>query len=273
MRITHEAIYQALYVQSRGALKRDLVTCLRRGRALRVPRARSRQKAWAHVTPETLISARPPEAADRAVPGHWEGDLLIGLQRSAISTLVERSNRFTMLIHLPREAGYGLIPRTKNGPAQAGYGALTMANALAHTITTLPEELRRSLTWDCGKELSAHAQFSIASGVKVYFADPKSPWQRGTNENTNGLLRQCFRRAPTYPDGTPTISRRSLTPSTPDHARPSDGAPRPKRSTTTYTHFSKPVLQRPIESASTPSDPLDQRTAVCWQDNAQIESF
>jgi IS30 family transposase len=192
MRISHEAIYQALYVETRGALKRDLVSCLRRGRALRVPRARTRQKAWAHVTPETLISQRPPEVADRAVPGHWEGDLLIGLQRSAIGTLVERSSRFTMLVHLPREDGYGVIPRTKNGPALAGYGAITMANALEQTITTLPAELRRSLTWDRGKELSAHAQFSIASGVKVYFADPKSPWQRGTNENTNGLLRQYF---------------------------------------------------------------------------------
>jgi IS30 family transposase len=192
MRISHEAIYQALYVETRGALNRDLVSCLRRGRALRVPQARTRQKAWAHVTPETLISQRPPEVADRAVPGHWEGDLLIGLQRSAIDTLVERSSRFVMLIHLPREDGYGVIPRTKNGPALAGYGALTMANALAQSITTLPEHLRRSLTWDRGKELSAHAQFSIASGVKVYFADPKSPWQRGTNENTNGLLRQYF---------------------------------------------------------------------------------
>jgi IS30 family transposase len=192
MQISHEAIYQALYVQSRGALKRELVGCLRRGRALRVPRTRTRQKAWAHVTPETLISQRPPEVADRAVPGHWEGDLLIGLQRSAIGTLVERNSRFTMLVHLPREDGYGLIPRTKNGPALAGYGAITMANALEQTITMLPAELRRSLTWDRGKELSAHAQFSIASGVKVYFADPKSPWQRGTNENTNGLLRQYF---------------------------------------------------------------------------------
>jgi IS30 family transposase len=192
MRISHEAIYQALYVETRGALKRDLVSCLRRGRALRVPRARTRAKAWAHVTPETLISARPPEVADRAVPGHWEGDLLIGLQRSAIGTLVERSSRLTMLVHLPREVGYGVIPRTKNGPALAGYGAITMANALEQTITTLPAELRQSLTWDRGKELSAHAQFTIASGVKVYFADPKSPWQRGTNENTNGLLRQYF---------------------------------------------------------------------------------
>jgi IS30 family transposase len=194
MQISHEAIYQALYVQSRGALKRELVACLRTGRALRFPRARARQKAWAHVTPEVMISERPAEADDRAVPGHWEGDLLIGLGRSAIGTLVERTTRFTMLIHLPREDGYGTIPRTKNGPALAGYGAVTMSNALASTMTTLPEQLRRSLTWDRGKELSQHAAFKIETGIPVYFADPQSPWQRGTNENTNGLLRQYFPR-------------------------------------------------------------------------------
>src|SRR5205809_2705851 len=143
MRISHEAIYQALYVQGRGALKRELVACLRTGRALRVPRARARQKAWAHVTPEVMISERPAEADDRAVPGHWEGDLLIGLERSAIGTLVERTTRFTMLIHLPRAEGFGTIPRTKNGPALAGYGAVTMKNALASTMTTLPAQLRR----------------------------------------------------------------------------------------------------------------------------------
>ena len=117
---------------------------------------------------------------------------MIGLQRSAIGTLVERTTRFTMLIHLPRGEGYGVIPRTKNGPALAGYGAVTMADALAKTITTLPQQLRQSVTWDRGKELSDHARFTIDTGVKVYFADPKSPWQRGTNENTNGLLRQYF---------------------------------------------------------------------------------
>ena len=191
MRISHEAIYEALYIESRGGLKRELVACLRRGRALRVPRARAKQKTWAHVTPQTLLSERPPEVADRAVPG-GEGDLIIGLQRSAIGTLVERTTRFTMIVHLPREEGYGLIPRTKNGPALAGYGAVTMTNALAKTITTLPEQLRRSLTWDRGKELSDHARFTVESGVKVFFADPHSPWQRGTNENTNGLLRQYF---------------------------------------------------------------------------------
>ena len=153
MRLSHEAIYQALYVQGRGALQRELVTCLRTGRALRVPRARTRQTTWAHVTPDVLISERPAEVEDRAVPGHWEGDLLIGLERSAIGTLVERTTRFTMLVHLPREDGYGVIARTKNGPALAGYGAVTMANALESTITTLPEQLRRSLTWDRGKEI------------------------------------------------------------------------------------------------------------------------
>ena len=192
MRISYEAIYQALYVESRGALKRELVACLRSGRALRAPRTRARRKPWAHVTPEVMISERPAEVEDRAIPGHWEGDLVIGLKRSAIGTLVERTTRFTMLIHLPREDGYGIISRTKNGPALAGYGAVTMKNALATTMTTLPEQLRRSLTWDRGKELSAHAAFTVETDIPVYLADPKSPWQRGTNENTNGLLRQYF---------------------------------------------------------------------------------
>ena len=192
MRISHEAIYQALYIQGRGALKRELVWCLRTGRALRAPRERSRRKTWAHVTPETLISERPAEVADRAVPGHWEGDLLIGLERSAIGTVVERSTRFTMLVHLPREEGYRHKETPKNGPALAGYGAVTMSKALAATMATLPEQLARSLTWDRGKEMSAHAQFKVATGIPVFFADPQSPWQRGTNENTNGLLRQYF---------------------------------------------------------------------------------
>jgi len=192
MRISHEAIYQALYIQGRGALKRELVSYLRTGRALRTPRARSQAKAWAHVSDEVMIASRPAEADDRAVPGHWEGDLIIGLDRSAIGTLVERSSRFTMLVHLPRETGYGLTPRTKTGPALGGYGAITMANALTRTVTKLPSHLWQSLTWDRGKELSDHARFTIESGVKVFFADPHSPWQRGTNENTNGLLRQYF---------------------------------------------------------------------------------
>jgi len=192
MRISHEAIYQALYVQGRGALKRELVACLRTGRALRVPRSRSQQKAWGHVTPEVMISERPAEADDRAVSGHWEGDLIFGLERSAIGTLVERTTRFTMLIHLPRKEGYRHKHTPKNGPALAGYGAVTMKEALAAKMTTLPEQLLRSLTWDRGKELSQHASFRVETGIPVYFADPRSPWQRGSNENTNGLLRQYF---------------------------------------------------------------------------------
>jgi IS30 family transposase len=192
MRISHEAIYQSLYIEGRGALKRELVWCLRTGRALRAPRERSKRVSWAHVTPETLFSERPPEVEDRAVPGHWEGDLLIGLERSAIGTVVERTTRFTMLVHLPREEGYRHKETPKHGPALGGYGALTMKNALTNTMSALPTQLARSLTWDRGKEMSAHAQFKVATGIPVFFADPSSPWQRGTNENTNGLLRQYF---------------------------------------------------------------------------------
>jgi IS30 family transposase len=192
MRISHEAIYQALYVQSRGALRRELVACLRTGRALRVPRSRARRQASGHVTTEVMISKRPAEVADRAVPGHWEGDLIIGTGRSAIGTLVERTTRFTMLLHLPRMEGYGVKPRVKNGPALAGYGAKAMRDAIGAQMTGLPEHLRRSLTWDGGKELAQHAQLTIDTGIAVYFADLHSPWQRGTNENTNGLLRQYF---------------------------------------------------------------------------------
>ena len=192
MRVSHEAIYQALYVQGRGALKRELVACLRTGRALRVPRARTRGRGKKFVTPEIMISQRPAEAADRAVPGHWEGDLIVGLNSSAIGTLVERTTRFTMLLHLPPMDGHGTTPRAKNGPALAGHGAEAVRDAIASTITTLPGQLRRSLTWDQGAELAGHAQLRIDTGIEIYFCDPHSPWQRGTNENTNGLLRQYF---------------------------------------------------------------------------------
>ena len=192
MRISHEAIYQALYVQGRGALKRELTACLRTGRALRVPRARSRGRGKSFVTPEILISERPAEAEDRAVPGHWEGDLILGLRSSAIGTLVERTTRFTMLLHLPPMAGHGERAREKNGPALAGHGAEAVRDAIARTITCLPEQLRRSLTWDQGAEMAQHARVRIDTGLQVYFCDPHSPWQRGTNENTNGLLRQYF---------------------------------------------------------------------------------
>jgi IS30 family transposase len=191
MRISHEAIYQALYVQGRGALRRELTACLRTGRALRVPRARGRGRGKQFVSPEILISKRPAEAADRAVPGHWEGDLVLGLRSSAIGTLVERTSRFTMLLHLPRMERHG-EPRTKNGPALAGHGADAVRDAIGAAIRTLPAQLRRSLTWDQGAEMAQHAQLRIATGLAIYFCDPHSPWQRGTNENTNGLLRQYF---------------------------------------------------------------------------------
>jgi IS30 family transposase len=191
MRISHEAVYQALYVQGRGALRRELTACLRTGRALRVPRARARGRGKGFVSPEILISERPAEALDRAVPGHWEGDLILGADSSAIGTLVERSSRFTMLLHLPRMAEHG-EPRVKNGPALAGHGAEAVRHAIASTITTLPTQLRKSLTWDQGTEMAQHARLRIETGLPVYFCDPHSPWQRGTNENTNGLLRQYF---------------------------------------------------------------------------------
>ena len=141
MRISHEAIYQALYIEGRGALKRELVACLRTGRALRKPRERSRNKPQGHVTADVVLSERPAEAEDRAVPGHWEGDLIIGLDRSAIGTVVERSSRYTLLVHLPRLEGYGTIAPVKNGPALGGYGAIAMKDALTTTMTTMPAEL------------------------------------------------------------------------------------------------------------------------------------
>jgi IS30 family transposase len=191
MRISHEAIYQSLYVQGRGALRRELTACLRTGRALRVPRARVRGRGKSFVTDEVMISERPAEAEDRAVPGHWEGDLILGLGSSAIGTLVERSSRFTMLLHLPPLDGRD-GPRVKNGPALTGHGAEAVRDAIAGAVVTLPEQLRRSLTWDQGAEMAQHAQLRIDTGVEIYFCDPQSPWQRATNENTNGLLRQYF---------------------------------------------------------------------------------
>lgn len=192
MRISHEAIYQSLFIEGRGALKRELVACLRTGRALRQPRQRSRNKPKGHVTEDVVLSKRPAEAADRAVPGHWEGDLIIGTGRSAIGTLIERSSRSTLLVHLPRLEGWGKTPVVKNGAALGGYGAVAMNTALASSVTALPIQLRKTLTWDRGKEISGHGQFTLETGTRVFFADPHSPWQRPTNENTNGLLRQYF---------------------------------------------------------------------------------
>src|SRR6478672_7605516 len=175
MRISHEAIYQSLYVQGRGELRRELTRCLRTGRALRKPHRRADGRRQ-RIKDKVMISDRPAEVADRAVPGHWEGDLIIGEDSdSAIGTLVERTTRFVLLLHLP-----------------ADHGAEAVRDAIVTQITTLPAALRRSLTWDQGIELARHAEITVAADLPVYFCDPHSPWQRGTNENTNGLLRQYF---------------------------------------------------------------------------------
>jgi transposase, IS30 family len=175
MRVSPETIYQSLYVQGRGALRRELAACLRTGRALRKPRRQAQQRRT-RIKDMVMISQRPAEVADRAVPGHWEGDLITGANnQSAIGTLVERTTRFTMLLHLPVD-----------------HGAEAVRDAIAAKIMTLPAQLRLSLTWDQGIELAEHADLARATDLAIYFCDPHSPWQRATNENTNGLLRQYF---------------------------------------------------------------------------------
>jgi IS30 family transposase len=174
MRVSHETIYMSLFVQGRGALRQELHRCLRSGRALRRPKARTKGGfGQGQITNKVMISERPAEVADRAVPGHWEGDLIYGRRMTCIGTLVERSTRYVMLFPLPN-----------------GHTAEAVRVALAKKIRHLPTELRRSLTWDQGHEMAEHARFTIDTGVQVYFCGPKSPWQRGSNENTNGLLRQ-----------------------------------------------------------------------------------
>lgn len=175
MQVSHETIYRALFVQGRGELRRELTRCLRTGRAVRKPRRRVDGRTR-RIPDMVMISERPAEVADRAVPGHWEGDLLIGAASgSAIGTLVERSTRFLLLLHLPHN-----------------HGAEAVRDAIVAQAQTLPAALRRSLTWDQGIEMRRHAEITVAADLPVYFCDPASPWQRGTNENTNGLLRQYF---------------------------------------------------------------------------------
>ena len=175
MRVSHETIYLSLYVQGRGALRYELHRALRTGRAVRRPK-KSTAAAMGKLTNMVLISERPAEVEDRAVPGHWEGDLIMGTRKTCIGTLVERSTRYVMLLKLEKNT------------------AEAVRTAMSRKILKLPVELRRSLTWDQGKEMAQHVRFTVDTGVQVYFCDPKSPWQRGTNENTNGLLRQYFPR-------------------------------------------------------------------------------
>ena len=172
MWVSYETIYQALFVQGRGELRRELARCLRTGRAKRRPHGHGDNTG--RIKDMVMISERPAEAADRAVPGHWEGDLIIGKGcKSAVGTLVERTTRFVLLLHLPH-----------------GRDAHLVEQAMRKAISALPAELARTITWDQGKEMSYHADFTIATGIPVYFCDPHAPWQRGSNENTNGLLRQ-----------------------------------------------------------------------------------
>jgi transposase, IS30 family len=175
MRVSHETIYLSLFVQARGALRKELTRFLRSRHTTRRPRGHSVMNGQGQLRATLNIRERPAEANDRAVPGHWEGDLLMGKRMHAMATLVERKSRFVMLVALPN-----------------GHSADVVADALATKITELPDQLRRSLTWDQGKEMAAHARFTIDTDVPVYFCDPRSPWQRGSNENTNGLLRQYF---------------------------------------------------------------------------------
>lgn len=162
------------------------------GRTLRVSRARRCSPGQTFVVPEVMLNARPEEATNREVPGHWEGDLILGLGSSSIGTLVERTTRFTLLLHLPRMPEHGLEAPVTNGPALAGHGAQAVREAIARTITIVPPQLRRSLIWDQGAKMSQHEQLHLKTGVGISFCEPRSPWQRGTNENTNGLLRQYF---------------------------------------------------------------------------------
>jgi transposase, IS30 family len=176
MRVSHETIYRSLFVQARGALRKELTACLRTGRTQRRSHKRTEHSGTGRLQNMVLISDRPAEVSDRAVPGHWEGDLIVGKGgRSAIGTLVERSSRYVVLLHLPH-----------------GRTADRVRVALTRQLSSLPAELRRTLTWDQGKEMAEHVRFTIDTNIGVFFCDPHSPWQRGSNENSNGLLRQYF---------------------------------------------------------------------------------
>jgi IS30 family transposase len=191
MRVSHETIYLTLFIQARGALKRELVAHLRRTRSLRRPKGAKRAKGQGHIVDAVSIRERPAEAKDRAIPGHWEGDLIAGGANTYLATLVERHSRFVMLVALD------------------GKDTLTVTQALSKHVRRLPDQLRSSLTWDRGTEMAAHATFTLATDVKVYFCDPQSPWRRGSNENTNGLLRQYLPKGPTYRSSRSLNSTRS----------------------------------------------------------------
>ncbi len=228
--MSHETIYKALYVQGRGELRRELTRCLRTGRALRKPRNRPRAGNGRGLYPGMVnISERPAEAADRAVPGHWEGDLILGKnQASQIGTLVERSTGFVQLLHLPN----------RRDPQ-------TVAEAMISMIQAFPHILRRSLTWDQGKEMALHARISIDAGIDIYLSDPHSPWQRGSNENTNGLLRQYFPKGTDLSVHSAAYLTKLPPNSTNDHANASTGTTPPTASTNYYSHHRQSPLLQP----------------------------
>lgn len=257
MRISHEAIYWSLYVQGRGALRRELTARRRTGRALRVPRARTRERG---------------------------NKFIMGLGSSAIGTLVERTTRFTVLLHLPRLEGHGNTPQAKHGPALAGYGPEAVRDAIVESVGKLPEHLRRSLTGDQGAEMSQRAQLGVGTGLAIYFCDPQSSWQQGTNENTNGLLRQYFPKGTDLSKHSAEDLAPSPSPSTAGHARPSVGGPQPKHSTNRYALLMKAVLRPPLEPGqyaseeyvallSRPGTKISMSRTGNSYDNALAESF
>ena len=232
MQVSHEPIYQSLFVQGRGELRRDLHLRLRTGRALRKPRRPVGQRGGSKIPDMVSISERPPEVEDRAVPGHWEGDLIVGASsQSAIGTLVERTTGFTMLLHLPQN-----------------HGADTVAAAMIEAMSRLPETLRQTLTWDQGNEMASHARIAAATDLEIYFCDPHSPWQRGTNENTNGLLRQYFPKGADLslfgPDYLEHVARKlNNRPASDSGSRP------PPKPSTNYSHNPqiRALLHPPVE--------------------------
>jgi hypothetical protein len=233
MRVSHETIYQSLYVQGRGALKSELATCLRTGRALRKPRRKpgDRRNRLAGMV---SISDRPPEIEERAVPGHWEGDLITGaMNQSAIGTLVERATGYVMLLHLPHT-----------------HGAIDVQEAMTTTMARLPRTLRRTLTWDQGQEMANHVQIAAALDLDIYFCDPHSPWQRGSNETPTVSFASTSRSSPTSPATTPTTSTSSPPNSTDGPANDSSGGHLPKPLTNYYRTHQKihQALRSPAES-------------------------
>ena len=249
MWVSHETIYRALFVQGRGALRRDLHQRLRTGRAMRKPRRTIGQRG-ARIKDMVNIVERPAEVADRAVPGHWEGDLIMGsaASNSAIGTLVERTTRFVMLLHLPQ-----------------GHGADAVAEAMVTAMSRLPQTLRKTLTWDQGHEMANHAQIAAATDLSIYFCDPHAPWQRGTNENTNGLLRQYFPKGTDlsgyHPEYLEFVANQLNT----RPARPCNGAPPPKRSTSTVrTTETTGCCSHSLNSPGRAVDLAGSNRRSCW---------